>query len=114
MRLVRTSVAVAALLACAAFTSDSAGRACVARKGERGVAYDIHRTKVTDAYSPNGRRLVENGHRVYDVEVPPLTKRDKPIQCRMRLDSELWRLPSKNPFDDSPFSPRETRESNWW
>ena len=83
-----------AFMACSAFSTDSAGRACVAHAGERGVAYDIYRTKAVDAYGPGGRRLVDNGYRVYQIEVPPLTKWEKPITCMMRLGDTGWR-----PFD---------------
>jgi hypothetical protein len=83
-----------AFMACSAFSTDGAGRACVASAGERGVAYDIHRTKATDAYSPGGRRLVDNGYRVYQIEVPPLSSREEPITCMMRLGDSGWR-----PFD---------------
>jgi hypothetical protein len=83
-----------AFVACGAFSTDGAGRACVAHAGERGVAYDIHRTKAIDAYGPGGRRLVDNGYRVYQIEVPPLTKWEKPITCMMRLGDTGWR-----PFD---------------
>ena len=83
-----------AFMACSAFSTDSAGRACVAHAGERGVAYDIHRTKAVDAYGPGGRRLVDNGYRVYQIEVPPLTDREKPITCMMRQGDSGWR-----PFD---------------
>lgn len=68
-----------------AFSADSAGRACVKEKGELGVAYNVHRTKLKEAYAPGGRRLVEGGHQVYEIEVPPLIKRDKPLHCTMSL-----------------------------
>lgn len=87
-----------ALLACTAFSSDRLGRACVEKKGQLGVAYDIDKTKLSDAYSPNGRRLLQDGHRMYNVKVPALTKRDKPIECTMTADTDLWRLPTRNPF----------------
>lgn len=113
--LLRLCLLGAAFVAVAAFSSDTAGRACVRAKGERGVAYDIGRTKVGDAYSPNGRRLIEDGHRLYQIEVPPLVKRDKGIFCTMRLDSGLWREPAPNPFAErpDPLNPRGTPERSF-
>lgn len=99
-RPVRLVLAALAFLAGAGFSTDSAGKACVRAQGERGVAYNTDRTKVSEAYSPNGRRLVDDGHQVYRIEVPALTRRDKPIQCVMRLDHGLWKAPSVRPDAD--------------
>ncbi len=101
----RWSVLAAAFVLCAAFSSDRAGRICVEEKGERGVGYDIHKTRVNEAYSPNGRRMLRGGHRVYDVEVPALTKRDKPITCTLSLDNGNWRAAGPDPFRRNPFAP---------
>jgi hypothetical protein len=93
-----------AFVLCMGFTEDSAGRACVQQKGQRGVGYDVDKTKIKDAYSPNGRRLLQNGQRVYDVEVPPLTKRDKPITCTMSMADGMWQSPGVGAFERTPFS----------
>jgi hypothetical protein len=93
VKAVRSLVVAAAFVLGGGFSSDSAGRACVKEKGERGTGYDIHKTSVNDAYAPGGRRLIENGHRVYEVVVPPLIKRDKPITCTMSLANGQWAAP---------------------
>ena len=93
MRAARWAVIAAAFVLGSGFSSDSAGRACVKAKGERGTSYDIHRTSVNDAYAPGGRRLIENGHRVYEIVVPPLVRRDKPITCTMSLANGQWAAP---------------------
>lgn len=92
-----------------AFTTDSAGKACVQQKGERGTAYNTDRTKVTDAYSPSGRRLMQNDQRLYTVEVPALMKRDKPVLCTMPLDGSAWRMPgTQDPFAKPTTNPFES------
>jgi hypothetical protein len=111
-------LAAAAFLLGSAFSADSAGKACVQAKGERGVGYDVDKTKIKDAYAPGGRRLLENGHRVYEIAVPPLAKRDKPITCTMSLASGQWASPSLGSIDRGPptienkvFSPPENPDS---
>ena len=83
-----------AFLLASGFSSDSAGRACVQAKGQRGVSYDVYKTKLKDAYSPGGRRMLEEGHRVYQVEVPASIKRDKPVMCTMTFANGLWEAPT--------------------
>lgn len=100
----RWSIVAAAFVLCSAFSSDSAGKACVKAKGERGVSYDIDRTKVKDAYGPSGRRMLQSGHRMYEIEVPALVKRDKPIMCTMSLANGLWEAPGYNSMDRSPLA----------
>ncbi len=100
----RLALLVASFAVCAGFSTDNAGRACVQQKGERGVGYDIYRTKVKDAYSPGGRRMVENGNRVYEIEVPALIKRDKPISCTMSLAQGQWSAPRVGSLDRSPIT----------
>lgn len=111
MKASRWCVVAAAFVLCSAFNADSAGRACVKEKGERGVGYNIDKTKMKEAYAPNGRRMLQDGHRVYTIEVPPLVKRDKPIQCTLSVANGLWQAPSfeKNPFalGNSPFTSHE-------
>jgi hypothetical protein len=102
-------VAVLALLVCAGFTADSAGRACVQEKGERGVAYDVSKTKMKDAYTPNGRRMLEDGQRVYEIEVPSLMKRDKPVICTMSLATGMWKTPGPDYFARNPFATGASR-----
>jgi hypothetical protein len=93
-----------AFVLCSGFSNDSAGRACVQQKGERGTGYDIDRTKIKDAYSPNGRRMLQDGHRIYEVEVPPLYKRNKPISCTMTMANGLWEAAGPGVFDRNPFA----------
>jgi hypothetical protein len=100
----RWSMVGLAFLLCSGFSADSAGRACVQEKGERGTGYDVDRTKISDAYSPNGRRMLQDGHRMYDVEVPPLIKRDKPILCTMSLANGMWQSPGAGAFERNPFA----------
>jgi hypothetical protein len=100
----RWSVLAAAFVLCAGFSADSAGKACVKEKGVRGTGYDVNKTKLKEAYSPNGRRMIEDGHRVYEVEVPPLIKRDKPIMCTLALNNGNWRAPGPDPFRRNPFA----------
>jgi hypothetical protein len=94
-----------AFMLCSGFTNDSAGRACVQQKGERGTGYDVDKTKIKDAYSANGRRMLQDGHRVYDVEVPPLYKRNKPVTCTMSMANGLWQATGPGAFDRNPFAP---------
>jgi hypothetical protein len=101
----RWSVIALAFLICPGFTADSAGRACVQSKGERGTGYDVDKTKVKDAYTPNGRRMLQDGQRVYEVEVPALIKRDKPILCTMTMANGMWTAPRAGAFDSTPFTP---------
>ncbi len=104
MKAYRWSVLAAAFLLCGAFSNDRAGRVCVEEKGQLGVGYDVNRAKVKDAYTPNGRRMLQNGHRMYEVEVPALIKRDKPIMCTLSLDNGDWRAPGPDPFRRNPFA----------
>lgn len=104
MNVTRWCILVGSVLLCAGFTDDSAGRACVQQKGERGVGYDINKTKIEDAYSPNGRRLLKDGQRVYNIEVPALMKRDKPVACTMSLANGLWTAPEPGVFERNPFA----------
>ena len=92
-------LAAAAFLLGSAFSSDNAGKACVRAKGERGVAYDVYKTKVRDAYAPGGRRMLQDGHRIYEVEVPASIKRDKPVTCTMSLANGSWEAPGFNSVD---------------
>jgi hypothetical protein len=92
-------LAAAAFVLGSAFSSDNAGKACVTAKGERGVSYDVYKTKVKDAYAPGGRRMLQDGHRIYEVEVPASIKRDKPIMCTMTLANGMWEAPSFNAVD---------------
>lgn len=94
MHAFRWFVLAAAFLLGSAFSSDSAGKACVKAKGERGVSYDVYKTKVKDAYAPGGRRMLQDGHRIYEVEVPALAKRDRPVTCTMSLANGQWEAPS--------------------
>ncbi len=114
MRLSRWCVLAAALVLCSAFSTDSAGNACVKAKGERGVGYNVDKTKVKDAYAPGGRRMLQGGHRVYEIEVPALVKRDKPIMCTMSLANGLWEAPGFDTIERSPLttgnSPLTARE----
>lgn len=96
---------VLAFVLCSGFTEDSAGRACVQQKGERGIGYDVDKTKIKDAYSPNGRRMLQDGQRVYNVEVPALIKRNKPIFCTMTMANGMWQAPGADAFARGPFSP---------
>jgi hypothetical protein len=98
-------IPVLAFALCSGFTNDSAGRACVQQKGERGTGYDVDKTKIKDAYSANGRRMLQDGHRVYDVEVPPLYKRNKPVTCTMSMANGLWQATGPGAFDRNPFAP---------
>ena len=111
----RLALVATAFVFGAAFTSDSAGKACVQQKGERGTAYNTDRTKVSEAYSPSGRRLMQNDQRLYTVEVPALMKRDKPVLCTMALDGSAWRIPgAQDPFAGpapNPFQTPATPES---
>lgn len=100
----RFGVVVLAFMLCSGFTEDSAGRACVVQKGERGTGYDIDKTKLKDAYTPNGRRMLQDGQRVYEVEVPALAKRDKPILCTMTMANGMWTAPRAGAFDNTPFA----------
>lgn len=104
MKTYRWSILAAAFVLCAAFSNDRAGRICVQEKGERGVGYDVDKTKVKEAYNENGRRMVQGGFRMYDVEVPALVKRDKPIMCTLTLDNGDWRAPGPDPFRRNPFA----------
>ena len=104
MSSLRWSVVALAFLFCSGFTEDSAGRACVVQKGERGTGYDIDKTKLKDAYTPNGRRMLQDGQRVYEVEVPALSKRDKPILCTMTMANGMWTAPRAGAFDNTPFA----------
>lgn len=104
MRPSRWCVLAAAFVLCSAFSTDSAGKACVRAKGERGVGYDIDRTKVKDAYAPGGRRLLQDGHRVYEIEVPALVKRDKPVSCTMSLANDQWDAPALGTIERSPLA----------
>ena len=92
-------LAAAAFVLGSAFSSDNAGKACVKAKGERGVSYDVYKTKVKDAYAPGGRRMLQDGHRIYEVEVPAIIKRDKPIMCTMSVANGMWEAPSFNSVD---------------
>jgi hypothetical protein len=92
------------LVLCSAFSNERAARVCVEEKGERGVAYNLDKAKIKEAYSPNGRRMLQNGHRMYEVEVPPLIKRDKPVFCTLSLDNGDWRAPGPDPFRRNPFA----------
>jgi hypothetical protein len=116
----RWCVLAAALVLCSAFSSDSAGKACVKAKGERGVSYDVYKTKVKDAYAPGGRRMLQDGHRVYEIEVPALVKRDKPVTCTMSLASGQWAAPALGSIEGGPptienksFSPEENRQPGY-
>jgi len=100
----RWSIVALAFLICPGFTADSAGRACVQQKGERGTGYDIDRTKIKDAYTPNGRRMLQDGQRVYEVEVPALMKRNKPLFCTMTMANGMWTAPRAGTFDNNPFA----------
>jgi hypothetical protein len=100
----RWVVAALAVVLCSGFTEDSAGRACVQQKGERGIGYNVDKTKIKDAYSPNGRRMLQDGQRVYEVEVPALIKRNKPISCTMTMANGMWQSPGSGAFERSPFS----------
>lgn len=109
-------IAVLALLFCSGFTADSAGRACVRENGERGIAYDTSKTKMKEAYTPNGRRMLQDGQRVYEIEVPGLLTRDKPLTCTMSMADGMWKSPgpeffARNPFavGASPFTAHERR-----
>jgi hypothetical protein len=132
VRALRFAAVALAFILCSGFTEDSAGRACVQQKGERGVGYNVDKTKIKDAYSANGRRMLQDGQRVYDVEVPALIKRNKPISCTMTMANGMWQSPGSGAFERSPFSPggnpfnayergtdsdsvtsREKRESGW-
>lgn len=132
MKGLRWGVAALAVILCGGFTEDSAGRACVQQKGERGIGYDVDKTKIKDAYTPNGRRMLQDGQRVYDVEVPALIKRNKPITCTMTMANGMWQSPGAGAFERNPFSvgtsvfsqhergtdadpvtSREKRESGW-
>lgn len=104
MKTYRWSILAAAFVLCAAFSNDRAGRICVQEKGERGVGYDVDKTKVKEAYNENGRRMVQGGFRMYNVEVPALVKRDKPIMCTLTLDDGDWRAPGPDPFRRNPFA----------
>jgi hypothetical protein len=125
----RWCVLAAAFIFGAAFSSDSAGKACVKAKGERGVSYDVYKTKVKDAYAPGGRRMLQDGHRIYEIEVPALIKRDKPITCTMSLASGQWAAPTLGSVGAPPalgsiesgpptienrsFSPEENRQPGY-
>jgi hypothetical protein len=100
-------ILASAFLMCSGFSNDSAGRACVQQQGERGTGYDVDRTKIKDAYSPNGRRMLQDGHRVYEVEVPPLSKskRSKPVTCTMTMANGLWQAAGPGVYDRNPFAP---------
>lgn len=104
MQAFRWCVLAAAFIFGAAFSTDSAGKACVKEKGQRGVGYDVHKTKVKDAYAPGGRRLLQDGHRVYEIEVPPLVKRDKPVSCTMSLANGQWAAPGFDTIERSPLA----------
>jgi hypothetical protein len=100
----RWSALALAFVLCSGFSNDSAGRACVQQKGERGIGYDIDRTKVKDSYSPNGRRMLQDGHRIYEIEVPALYKRNKAVSCTMTMANGLWQAAGPGVFERNPFA----------
>lgn len=93
-----------AFFLCSGFTADGAGRACVQQKGERGTAYNVDKTKMKEAYTPNGRRMLQDGQRIYEVEVPGLLKRDKPIFCTLSMANGMWQAAGPGVFERNPFA----------